>query len=177
LFDDMRESASSSLAAGGFQSRDVRHQRLAYMCYPGQTFDMPVPIEADGNFGRRDLERTVEAFHARHEELHTYASRDQNPILRGLGLQATAITAKPELPRIGSSSRDATAALKGRRRAYFAGKWVQTPVYDGTKLRARQTVGGPAIIEEPFTTLVVYPGQRARLDPLGNYHLTVGGES
>ena len=173
LFAEMRESATASLLAGGFPAREIQHQRVAYMCYPGQTFDMPVPVDGDGAFGPRDLKRLVEAFHHEHESLHTYASRDQMPILRGLGLRATAVTAKPQLPHIAASSRDASAALKGKRRAYFDGKWVSTPVYDGVKLRARQTVSGPAIIEEPLTTIVVYPGQRARLDTLGNYHLTV----
>ncbi len=79
------------------------------------------------------------------------------PILRGVGLRATAVTGKPQLPHIAASSRDASSALKGKRRAYFDGR-VSTPIYDGVKLRARQTVTGPAIIEEPLTTIVVYPG-------------------
>jgi N-methylhydantoinase A len=174
LFAEMRSAAQASLAAGGFRDRDVRESRFAYLCYPGQTFDMPVPVTGDGRFSPRELARTIESFHRMHEELHTYASRDEVPILRGVGLHAVALTSKPELPRIGSSRRDVHAALKGRRRAYFDGKWVAAPVYDGVKLRARQTVTGPAIIEEPFTTIVVYPGQHATLDPLGNYHLTVG---
>jgi N-methylhydantoinase A len=174
LFREMEEAANASLAAGGFRGREIRHERFAYMCYPGQTFDMPVPVVAEGRFSPRDLGRTVEAFHRMHEELHTYASRDEQPILRGVGLQAVALTTKPELPRIALSRRDARAALKSRRRAYFDGKWILTPVYDGPKLRARQTVVGPAIVEEPFTTIVVYPGQRATLDSLGNYHLTLG---
>jgi N-methylhydantoinase A len=173
LFGEMRESASASLQAGGFPAREIQHQRVAYMCYPGQTFDMPVPVDGDGAFGARDLKRLIEAFHHEHESLHTYASREQMPILRGLGLRATAVTGKPQLPHIAASSRDASAAMKGKRRAYFDGKWVSTPIYDGVKLRARQTVVGPAIIEEPLTTIVVYPGQRARLDTLGNYHITV----
>jgi len=171
LFAEMRDAAVASLTAGGFPLREIQCQRVAYMCYPGQTFDMPVPIDGDGAFGARDLRRLIEAFHHEHESLHTYASREQMPILRGVGLRATAVTGKPQLPHISASSRDASAALKGKRRAYFAGKWVSTPVYDGVKLRARQTVTGPAIIEEPLTTIVVYPGQRARLDTLGNYHL------
>ncbi|MGH7858345.1 MAG: hypothetical protein ACREQY_13560 [Candidatus Binatia bacterium] len=30
---------------------------------------------------------------------------------------------------------------------------------------------GPAIVEEPFTTVVVYPRHRATLDRLGNYRI------
>jgi N-methylhydantoinase A len=41
-------------------------------------------------------------------------------------------------------------------------------------MRAGQRIVGPAIIEEPFTTIVVHPRQRATLDRFGNYHITVG---
>jgi N-methylhydantoinase A len=174
LYEEMRTAATASLAVGGFRGRDVHLQRIAYLCYPGQTFDMPVALNGEGTFNRRSLDRITDAFHRRHEELHTYASRDQRPILRALGLEATAHTDKPELPRIPSSSRDAAAARKGRRRAYFDGKWIDTPVYDGRKMRARQGLQGPAIVEEPLTTIVVYPGQQIRLDPHGNYRLMVG---
>ncbi len=177
LYGEMQQAALAALARGGFPARDVRHQRIAYLCYPGQTFDMAVPVASDGRLGRRDLERLIAAFHEAHEELHTYASRDQMPILRAVGLRSTAVTAKPELPRIAWSRRDARSALQGTRRAYFAGRWLSTPVYDGARLRARQTVAGPAIVEEPFTTLVVHPGQRATLDTLGNYRLTLPGRS
>lgn len=173
LYAEMRDASSRSLARAGFQPREIHHQRIAYLCYPGQTFDMPLPLPGDGAFTRRAREAMIESFHRAHEELHTYASRDQVPILRALGVQATAVTTKPELPRISSSSRPASTARKGRRRAYFDGRWMQTPVYDGPSLRARQTVEGPAIIEEPLTTVVIYPGQEARLDSLGNYHLSL----
>lgn len=176
LFEEMRRAANEALAKAGFPAAAVRHHRFAHLCYPGQTFDMAVAIDGgDSRFGRRDLERTIEAFHALHEELHTYASRDQVPMLRGLALHATAVGEKPDLPAIPSSARDPRAtAGKGRRRAWFDGRWEDAAVYDGTKMRARQRVVGPAIVEETFTTIVVYPGQEATLDALGNYHLTVG---
>jgi N-methylhydantoinase A len=36
------------------------------------------------------------------------------------------------------------------------------------------TVEGPAIIDEPTTTIVVYPGSRVRVTELHNYLLEVG---
>lgn len=173
LYAEMEKAATRSLTRAGFKAKELDHQRLAYLCYPGQTFDMPIPLSGEGKFTRHSREAMIEAFHRAHEDLHTYASRDQMPILRAVGLQATAVTEKPEMPRIGASSRPASTARKGRRRAYFDGKWHQTPIYDGQLLKARQTVTGPAIIEEPLTTVVIYPGQKARLDTLGNYLLTV----
>jgi N-methylhydantoinase A len=47
-------------------------------------------------------------------------------------------------------------------------------VYDGPRLVPGQTILGPAIVEEPFTTIVVYPGQRATVDGHGNYTITLG---
>ena len=36
-------------------------------------------------------------------------------------------------------------------------------------------VDGPAIIEQPDTTVVVYPGDRIVVDDLGNLVMTIGG--
>jgi N-methylhydantoinase A len=62
------------------------------------------------------------------------------------------------------------------RDAYFGGRFRKTKVYDGPALRAGQGVDGPAIVEEPFTTVVVPPGWRLKLDRLGNYVGTTGGK-
>ncbi|MGH2829173.1 MAG: hypothetical protein ACREQ9_03405 [Candidatus Binatia bacterium] len=62
---------------------------------------------------------------------------------------------------------------QGRRKAYFEGRYATIPVYEGPSLRAGHEIKGPAIVEEPFTTVIVYPGQRARLDRLGNYRITL----
>jgi N-methylhydantoinase A len=172
LFDDMEEAARRVLGATGTRRRRLRFERMAAMCYPGQTFDMPVPLPGRGPITRRALDATVERFHALHEELHTYASRDQEPILRGVRLKAVAVEDKPALPRVSRKARGNPRV--GSRKAYFDGRFVPTPVYDGPRLVPGQTVIGPAIVEEPFTTVVVYPQQRATVDQHGNYHLTVG---
>ena len=58
-----------------------------------------------------------------------------------------------------------------RRNAFFAGRFVVAPIYDGPAMRAGQRVKGPAIIEEPFTTVVLHPRQEATLDRRGNYRI------
>jgi N-methylhydantoinase A len=169
----MRDAACASLARGGFRGRDVRHQRFAYLCYPGQTFDMPVPLAGkNGQVTARVLADTVERFHRMHEELHTYACRDEEPILRGVRLKAVALEEKPALPR--AAKKASGSARLGARKAFFGGRFVPAPVYDGPRLVPGQAILGPAIVEEPFTTVVVYPGQRATVDPFGNYVVTVG---
>jgi len=171
LFVEMEGAARSVLATRHGRKRvDIR--RFANLCYPGQTFDIAVPIVArNGVLGPRDLSGTVERFHALHEELHTYASRDEEPILRSLRLTAVGVTDKPQIPTIGRGI--GRAPVKGRRKAFFGGRFVVTPIYDGPSMRAGQRVKGPAIIEEPFTTIVLHPKQEATLDRHGNYRIEV----
>lgn len=172
LLTDMEDAARKALLRVGGRRRPLRFERMAALCYPGQTFDMPVPLAGRGPVTARGLADTVERFHRQHEELHTYASRDQAPILRGLRLKAIAVEEKPGLPR--AARKGTGSARLGARKAYFDGHWVATPTFAGSRLAAGQTIAGPAIVEEAFTTIVVYPGQRATVDAWGNYSITRG---
>jgi N-methylhydantoinase A len=173
LFEDMDTAARRAL--GERRSRRLRVERRLALCYPGQTFDMPVPIAGKGPLTARMLAATVERFHRLHEELHTYASRDQEPILRGVSLKATAVESKPALPTPPRSRKP--PGKRGKRNAFFRGRFVATPIYDGPSMAPGHKVAGPAIIEEPFTTIVVYPGQRATVDRFGNYVIEAGARS
>src|SRR2546428_5603644 len=141
---------------------------MVALCYRGQTFDMPVPFAGRaGPVTARALADTVERFHRLHEELHTYACRDEEPVLRGLRVKAVAEEEKPAFPRL--PRRAAGSPRLGARKAFFRGRFVATPVYDGARLAPGPAILGPAILEEPFTTILVYPGERATLDPLRHY--------
>ena len=93
-------------------------------------------------------------------------------MLRAVRVTAIGVVDKPALPRIGRAS--GSARVKGKRKAYFDGKFVLTRIYDGTRLRAGHRVKGPAIIEEPFTTIVLHPRQSATLERNGNYRIELG---
>jgi N-methylhydantoinase A len=57
-------------------------------------------------------------------------------------------------------------------RAYFRETGLAAvPRYDGQALPAGTRLEGPAIIREPTTNVVVYPGSAAAVTPLGNYVL------
>jgi N-methylhydantoinase A len=51
--------------------------------------------------------------------------------------------------------------------------FVETAVYDGEKVRPGNLITGPAVIEEPNTNVVVYPGQEAMLDQFLTYVIQV----
>jgi N-methylhydantoinase A len=172
LFGDMEKKAAAALTSKGTSRFKVN--RFAQLCYPGQTFEMTVPLTAkNGRIGAKDVAATIERFHRMHEELHSYASRDEEPILRGLRIQAVGLSGKPSLPRAARARDRITAARKGTRRAYFEDRYATVPVYDGRALRAGHELRGPAIVEEVFTTVIVHPRHRLAVDAYGNYRITL----
>ena len=57
---------------------------------------------------------------------------------------------------------------KGKRFAYFDSGFVETPVYDRYQLAINTVIVGPALIEERESTVVIGPGDRAKVDRYGN---------
>jgi N-methylhydantoinase A len=174
LYEGLEREALRELEVAGLRAQDVAFEYALGVCYPGQTFDMPVPASvAGGRMGESDLARTIERFHDIHEELHTYAIRDEEPVIRDARVHAVGRTPKPRIPRLEAATEPAEAALRGRRSAWFGGGFADTPVYDGERLGPGHRLEGPAIVEERFTTIVLYPGHRAELDDLGNYRIEI----
>jgi N-methylhydantoinase A len=131
--------------------------------------DVPVPRRLRSDDDVRDLE---EAFHATHERI--FAVREPGQYLECLlwKARATAALAKPDL-RARSPESEAPQA-PSTVTVYFAetGR-AAVPRFDGAALAAGARIDGPAVIREPTTTVVVYPGSSASVTPLGNYVLEV----
>jgi N-methylhydantoinase A len=177
LFAEIEAHAGVELAAAGLGPGDLEHHRMLAICYPGQTFDMPVPAATRGaRMSEAELRATVERFHDLHEQLHAYAVRDEEPVIRAVRVQTLGRTAKPELREYERVRTPVASALRSRRQAFFDGRFVDTPVYDGDRVGHGHRIEGPAIVEERFTTMVVYPGWTAELDRHGNNSVTRAGE-
>jgi N-methylhydantoinase A len=170
-FRDLEGTAEQELVDAGLPTRRFSHQRFAQCRYPGQTFDIDVPLD------RRTLDakavgRLAEKFHQMHEGLHTYARREEDVLISALRVRSAGVLKSPTLQRFPGTSK--APAPKARRDVYFGGRFRRTPIYDGPQLRAGQKVAGPAVIEERFTTIVVPPGWTVKLDKLGTYVGTKG---
>ena len=75
---------------------------------------------------------------------------------------------KPELRAIASNG-GAQTAFKGTRDVDFdeLGRH-ESRIFERALLGAGAELEGPAVIEEPAASTVVFPGQRLRVDELGN---------
>lgn len=88
--------------------------------------------------------------------------------IAGLRVDAVGRVAKPELLPTDSGVVSVGEARKGERDAWFSGRFVATPVYDEARLGTGARLDGPAIVESPFTTVVVPPGASLAVDPYRN---------
>jgi N-methylhydantoinase A len=129
--------------------------------------DVPVPrrLESDD-----DIRVVEEAFHATHERI--FAVREPGQYLECLlwKVRATAVLDKPELRPREPVPSGADAEVHAD--AYFKETGLAAvPRYDGPSLPAGTRIVGPAIVREPTTTVVVYPGSSAVVTQHGNYLL------
>jgi N-methylhydantoinase A len=64
-------------------------------------------------------------------------------------------------------------AQTGERTVWFEDGWHATPIFSRTKLPLDAELVGPAVIEQLDATTLVAPGDRLRLDALGNLMIEV----
>jgi N-methylhydantoinase A len=171
LMTEVLDETRKELEPTGLADDGIERALYAQMCYPGQNFDMSVPVPEGADLGETGLLDLAERFHDQHERERGFCFRSQQPLLRGVRLVARGRTPKPDrLAQRGSDTADG-AAPTSTRPAYFGTEFVDTPVHSGPALAPGTEIRGPALIEEPFTVVVVPPGTTARLDDLGNYVL------
>jgi N-methylhydantoinase A len=150
--------------------RSVRTDFFVEARYPGQVWELDVPIPQRRLESADDLRGVEEAFHQVHERV--FAVREPGQYLECLiwKARATAELEKPQVrARSASATREADAAP-----AYFRELGtVEVVRHDGPSLQAGTRIEGPAIVREPTTTVVVYPGSAATVTELGNYLLEI----
>ena len=89
---------------------------------------------------------------------------------------------QPSVGRSGLGSaehraRSSRTAEGKRRRVIFDGVKIEAPVFDGAELAPAMTVPGPAIVEEPTTTVVIPPRWELAVNRFGDYEMSFGAES
>jgi N-methylhydantoinase A len=168
VYKALEKESDEELWQAGVPTKKFKHYRFAQSRYPGQTWDIDVPVQ--GKVTPKEQAQIAERFHRLHLDEHTYDRRDEDVMISALRVRSRALLSKPELRKVASST--ATPKSSGTRQAYFGNGFVKAKLYDGPSMRAGQKIVGPAIIEEPFTTVVVPPKWTVKLDKLGNYVAT-----
>jgi N-methylhydantoinase A len=156
------------MADEGFSKDGVVFRRTLYMRYTRQVNEVAIEIP---NGELLDSDRTLieKLFNARYEDMYGAGAGHPEAGIEGISISVDAVgaTIKPNLRKFALAGGNSSAAIKGTRRAWFTGRnagWQDATIYEYTNLKPGNELSGPAIIETPFTTVVVPENCQAYVD-------------
>ena len=164
------------LAEEGVPPEDRRFERALDVRYAGQAYELTVELPGADRapLDEDDLAAAADRFHDSHEERFGHASPGEALELVAVRLRARGVVEPPELSATAGTGtlEDAT---RERRRVVLGDREGDAPVYDRDRLPLEASVDGPAVVEGSETTVVVPPGQRARIDERGTLVVEADG--
>jgi len=177
LWAELAGRAEKYFADAGFSRDDVVASYQFNMRYPGQNFALTFDVQPNGRLG--DLSfvdeglgaHAIALFNERHMQEYNHIRAHEVPEVIGVRLASHVVTPSPVVAQGFTAPRGTPVPAKSRR-ANLGQGFQATDVFLGTDLKPGNVVTGPAIIDETFTTIVVYPGWRAIVDDAGDYELT-----
>jgi N-methylhydantoinase A len=167
LFQDLEQLGQDKMQQDRVPAEAVRVSRHADLRYVGQSYELEValPLALDAS----SMRRAVADFHAVHQQVYGHSRPTHAVEFVNIRTVHSAPLPRPHLlPRAVPGRLE--EACKGSRQAYFDEyhAYHDTPIYSRAHLPVDVEIEGPAIVEQPDTTTVVYPGQRCRVDAAGN---------
>jgi N-methylhydantoinase A len=166
-FQDLEERCLAPLRAEGIAADRIGLARSLDLRYSGQNYELEIP------WGAGDPAALRAAFEARHRQLYGYATGESVECVN-LRVVARVVGEAVRLPEVRAAA-GAGAAGAGAQRAFFpeTGE-VALPRHDRGRLVPGDRVAGPALIEDEWSTTLVYPGQLCTADRFGNLVMETG---
>jgi N-methylhydantoinase A len=173
-FEAMEIAARVELEKEEIAPDNIAFDRALDLRYSIQKYELAVPV-GGGALQNADRAAWRRLFDERHEQHYGTRATDQEVEIVNYRLTARVHLVKPRAREFPSQTPDASAALKGHRRAYFDG-WLDCPLYARERLATGNRLSGPAIIEQVDSTIVIHPGHEAHVDRFGNVIIEVAPE-
>jgi N-methylhydantoinase A/oxoprolinase/acetone carboxylase beta subunit/N-methylhydantoinase B/oxoprolinase/acetone carboxylase alpha subunit len=166
--------AKIDVFAADLRRRGVTDISVSYFVearYLYEAWELEIPL-SNGRFNSAaEINALVEAFHTVHERV--FAVKQPGQPVECLSWKAR-LSARldTQRPHEGAAPVSVNAPRAQTRPAYFSDVGaVDMPVYLGRDLKPGAVIKGPAVIEEPTTTIVVYPSMTARVGASDSYIL------
>jgi N-methylhydantoinase A len=171
----LEKRADAGLQKAGIEPKDRRLEFYVEAHYPYQIWELSVPLRGKRVGSEKALSELVDDFHEVHERVYAIKEPAQPIECIYWRVRAIGVRPHPAMKDIPFAGEDASAALVGKRKAYFRdlGGMVDTPIYRGEKLLPGNKITAPAIIEEPTTTIIVFPNSEGTVTKLRNYILVL----
>ena len=145
------------------------------MCYQGQThtLDVSIPVNFNEYSIAINVKMILDAFEESYRTI--YGQPLEGIPVRILNLRTSVLGLRPKFDLTLLAPADGVTLEDMRtdtRQVWFDGAWLETAIYDRLPLSIGVTVPGPAILEQPDSTIFIEPGLRGKVDCFGNLLIT-----
>ena len=163
----LAEQCQARLDSAGVRFDAVREVIAFDMLYAGQTHTVAVTV------GRDAIDRTALEQAFRDTYRAAFGRVLDGIAVRVMNLRYARIGVRPkfDLAVLAPTASDMPEPL-GTQSVHHDGRWWDAVRYARLALPVGAVVTGPAILEQPDTTVWLEPGFAARVDPLGNLQIT-----
>jgi len=176
-FDELRNAGDERIALEGFNASDTDMQFAADLRYRGQEHTIPVPLGGADDLAAGGSDALRQTFDRLHDRRYGHAAPDESIQIVNLRLILRATGADTSFDWMSEPYRPVDAQLDQTRDVIFddpasplASRVVWRP-----GLAPGAVVEGPAVIEEPNSTTLIFPGDVAKVTEHG--HLDIAIES
>jgi len=170
IVKDLVNEAVQVLTDEGFGAAEMRLEKVFDMRYPGQAYEISIPLQCDDEVDEAVLNDACVSFHETHERLYGYSKPESaceivNARLIAYGLLPQAKIAESH------ATRDGKLVAQGERLVFTRDDFEMTPVFRRELLMRGDAIDGPAVVEQLDSTTMIFPGQRCVVDEYLNLRI------
>jgi N-methylhydantoinase A len=169
------EESNALLGRAGVDFERIDRRFELDMLYVGQTHTVAVPLDLTGPLTEEVIQQAFDTAY-----LAAYGRLLQAIPVRVLNYRVAVTGRRPQFdmslfapPRDGSPA----ACQRGTRTIRFDGSDMTAPVFERLDLPQGAVIPGPAILEQPDSTIFIDPGLTGQVDGFGNVAITRDGDA
>jgi N-methylhydantoinase A/oxoprolinase/acetone carboxylase beta subunit len=170
-FEKVKERCIRTMQKDGISVQEIGVRYSADLRYAGQSHEITVAIK-EASITSSTIMKLVQDYHDLYSRMYGHTNQSAIEIVN-----VRCVTYETVEPLDSLRIERADSRKKGSfqvREAWFLGqdRPVTTKVIGRDAFASGDSIAGPAIIEQPDTTVLVYPGQTANVDELNNLVIT-----
>ena len=180
ILAELESEGRAKLFAQGLRDDEIEVSCSADMRYLDQIYEVNIPVPSLSLDDTDLIAQWSSNFHQRYEELFSYRQIDHEIRLTNLRVTSLGRLPKVGMPSVGAAPEPGLIPNQSNEkptpigsRQIYLGSWQDVPVFDLETMVPAAEIAGPAIIESNFTTILVEPGDLARVDRFGGIDLLV----
>lgn len=164
---DLRAECDQFARRSGIKALKTEITVIAEARYENQVWDIDVPLPIPRFRSPEDVTAFRDVFDRIHQQIFTISDPDSHVEI--VGLRAAVRCKVRPYATFRLTAQTGGASVTGQRMTYFPGTgWVEAVIHRLEAMPENRDFMGPAIIESPFTTIVVDPAARVRRSANGS---------